>query len=80
MRIVVINHVTFASSDGYRHTSSELPTHRPSCRCGRVPHVCPRNITTMIRMHTMHRESPAMRVALRQAQPSQREGQGFESP
>jgi hypothetical protein len=47
-----------ASSDGNRDTSSELPTQRPSGRCGRVPHVCPRNIMTMIRMHTMHREFP----------------------
>jgi len=32
-------------------------------------------IMTMIRMHTMHRESPATRAAFRQVQPSQREGQ-----
>ena len=50
------------------------------CRCGHVPRVCPRNITTMIRMHTMHRGWAATRAASRQAQPSQREGQGFESP
>jgi hypothetical protein len=37
---------------------SELPTQRPRYRCGRVPHVCPRNTTTMIQMHTMHRKSP----------------------
>ncbi len=49
-------------------------------RCGRVPHVCPVNIKTMIRMHTMHRKSPAARAVPGQAQPSQREGQGFESP
>ena len=52
----------------------------PSCRYGRVPHVCPGNIKTMIRMHTMHRKSPAARAVPGQAQPSQREGQGFESP
>ncbi len=35
---------------------------RHSCRCGRVPHVCPRNVMTMIRMHTMHRESTPTRI------------------
>jgi hypothetical protein len=45
----------------------------PSCRCGRVPHVCPRNIMTMIRTHIMHQEASSTRAALRQAQPSQRE-------
>jgi hypothetical protein len=63
--------------------------HPPSCQsaareCSTVDAaVCPmcaRNIMPMIRMHTMHRESPATRAAPRQAQPSQREGQGFESP
>lgn len=54
---------------------SQLPTQRPSCRCDSVPHLCPRNITTMIRMHTLHREPPATRAAPHQAQPSQREGQ-----
>jgi hypothetical protein len=37
--------------------------------------MCARYIMTMIRMHIMHRESPATRAVLRQAQPSQREGQ-----
>jgi len=32
------------------------------CRCGRVPRVCPRNITPMIRMHTIHRGSSATRA------------------
>jgi hypothetical protein len=35
----------------------------------------PGYIMTMIRMHIMHQESPATRAVLRQAQPSQREGQ-----
>jgi len=52
----------------------------PAVDADRVPHVCPRYIMTMIRMHIMHQESPATRAVLRQAQPSQREGQGFESP
>jgi hypothetical protein len=37
--------------------------------------MCARYIMTMIRMHIMHQESPATRAVLRQAQPSQREGQ-----
>ena len=52
----------------------------PGCGCGRVPHVCSRNIMIMIRMHRMHRESVQAPAASRQVQPSQREGQGFESP
>ena len=51
----------------------------PSCRCGRAPHVCPRNIMTMIRMHTMHQEASSTRAALRQAQPSQGDGHSSRS-
>jgi hypothetical protein len=31
-------------------------------RCGRVPRVCPRDITPMIRLHTIHRGSSATRA------------------
>jgi hypothetical protein len=67
-----------------RRTASERAANAtpeiPRYRCGRVPHVCPCNNTTMIEMHTMHRESPTTGVVPHQAQPSQREGQGFEPP
>ena len=69
-----------SARSGTHPPSCQHGSRGPSCRCGRVPHVCPRNIMTIIRMHTMHREASSTRAAPRQAQPSQREGQGFESP
>ena len=52
-------------------TGEYHPSHRrlamPRCGCGRVPPVCSRSIMIMIRMHAMHRESPATRVARGQA-------------
>ena len=59
--------------------SRELQQHGSPSAAADVA-VCPRRIMTMIRMHTMHREASSARAARRQAQPSQREGQGFESP
>jgi hypothetical protein len=65
-----------------RYTSSELPARlaraqlsmRPCAPCVPPQH------HDHDQMHTMHREASSARAARRQAQPSQREGQGFESP
>jgi hypothetical protein len=65
-------------SDAMRCTSCK-PPQRGSCGLGLSMRPCapcvPRNITTMIRMHTMHRGSAATRAVSRPAQPSQREAQ-----
>jgi hypothetical protein len=55
-----------------RHSVAREGSGRPR---GRVPHVCPRNITIMIRMHTMHVGRPQRAQRPAPAQPSQREGQ-----
>jgi len=67
------------SSYAIRCTSCK-PPQRGLCGLGlsvrRAPRVRPRTITTMIRMHTMHRGSAATRAASRPAQPSQVLGRG----
>jgi hypothetical protein len=71
----ILDRTTDCPVVAHRSSTPGCQGNGPAVDADRVPHVCPRYIMTMIRMHIMHQESPATRAVLRQAQPSQREGQ-----